>query len=167
MKGKMIKFGLLVCLWILLWLPSIILAQEKPTAVEAKKVVDYFYQGKGQGAILMAHKLCAQIYEEGSLKYECQEEITGGQIQKDREVFLWMSYLVPTGDKADIIIHYKRNNKVRSVSNFELPGSLRYRIWKKIPTDKIGDWQVAIIQEMDDADLNLGDLQYSVTESNQ
>ena len=148
MKGKMIKFGLLVCLWILLWLPSIILAQEKPTAVEAKKVVDYFYQ-------------------EGSLKYECQEEITGGQIQKDREVFLWMSYLVPTGDKADIIIHYKRNNKVRSVSNFELPGSLRYRIWKKIPTDKIGDWQVAIIQEMDDADLNLGDLQYSVTESNQ
>jgi len=165
MKGKMMKIGLLVCL--LLWLPSIIWAQEKPTAVEAKKVVDYFYQGKGQGAILMAHKLCAQIYEEGPLKFECQEEITGGQIQKDREVFLWMNYSVPTGDKADIIIHFKRNNKVRSVSNFELPGALRYRIWKKIPTDKIGDWQVDIIQEMENADLNLGDLKYSVTEATQ
>ena len=162
------KIGLLVCLWILLWLPSIILAQEKPAAAEARKVVDYFYQGKGQGAILMAHKLCAQIYEEeGPLKYECQEEITGGQIQKDREVFLWMNYLVPTGDKADIIIHFKRNNKVRSVSNFELPGSLRYRIWKKIPTDKIGDWQVDIIQEMEDTDLNLGNFQYAVIEANQ
>jgi hypothetical protein len=165
MKGKMMKIGLLVC--VLLWLPSIIWAQEKPTSEEVKKVVDYYYQGKGQGAILMAHKLCAQIYEEGPLKYECQEEITGGQIQKGREVLLWMNYLVPTGDKTDIIIQFKRNNKVRSVSNFALPGALRYRIWKKIPTDKIGDWQVDIIQEMEDTDLNLGDLQYSVTEANQ
>jgi hypothetical protein len=162
MKGKMIKIGLLVCL--LLWLPASILAQEKPAAAEAKKVVDYYHQGKGQGAILVAHKLCAQIYEEGPMKYECQEEITGAQIQKDREVFLWMNYLVPTGDTAGIIIQYKRNNMVRSVSDFELPGSLRYRIWKKIPTDKIGDWQVDIIQELQDSDLNLGNLQYKVTE---
>ena len=162
MKGKMIKIGLLACL--LLWLPASILAQEKPAAAETKKVVDYYYQGKGQGAILMAHKLCTKIYEEGSLKYECQEEITGGQIQKDREVYLWMNYLVPTGDTADIIIQYKRNNKVRSVSDFELPASLRYRIWKTIPTDKIGDWQVGIIQEMQDSDLNLGSLQYKVAE---
>jgi hypothetical protein len=162
MKGKMIKIGLLVCL--LLWLPASILAQEKPSAAEAKKVIDYFYQGKGQGAILMAHKLCTKIYEEGPLKYECQEEITGGQMKKDREVYLWMNYLVPTGDKANIIIQYKRNNMVRSVSDFELPGSLRYRIWKKIPTDKTGEWQVGIIQEMQDSDLNLGSLQYKVTE---
>ena len=162
MKGKMIKIGLLACL--LLWLPASILAQEKPAAAEAKKVIDYFYQGKGQGAILMAHKLCTKIYEEGPLKYECQEEITGGQIKKDREVYLWMNYLVPTGDKANIIIQYKRNNMVRSVSSFELPGSLRYRIWKKIPTDKSGEWQVGIIQEMQDSDLNLGSLQYKVTE---
>jgi len=164
MKGKMITIEILVCFWFLLWLPASILAQEKPAGAEAKKVVNYYYQGKGQGAILMAHKLCSQIYEEGPLKYECQEEITGGQIQKDREVYLWMNYLVPTGDTADIIIQYKRNNKVRSVSNFELPASLRYRIWKKIPTDKIGDWQVNIIQEMQDSDLNLGSLQYKVTE---
>ena len=165
MRSKMMKIGLLVCL--LLWLPAIILAQEKPAAAEAKKVVEYFYQGKGQGTILMAHKLCTQVYEEGPLKYECQEEITGGQVQKDREVFLWMNYLVPTGDTAEIIIHFKRNNKVRSVSSFALPGPLRYRIWKKIPTDKIGDWQVEIIQELEDSDLNLGELKYSVPEATQ
>ena len=74
---------------------------------------------------------------------------------------------MPTGDQTEIIIHFKRNNKVRSVSNFALPGALRYRIWKKIPTEKIGDWQVDIIQELEDTDLNLGTLQYSVTEANQ
>jgi len=165
MRAKMMKIGLLVCL--LVCLPAIILAQDKPTPAETQKVIQYYYQGKGQGVILVAHKLCAQIYEEGPLKFECQQEITGGQIKKDREVFLWMNYLVPAGDKADIIIHYKRNNNVRGVSNFELPGSLRYRIWKKIPTDKIGDWQIGIIQELQDADLNLGELQYSVTEAGQ
>lgn len=165
MKGKMTKMGLLVCL--LLCLPVIILAQEKPTPAETQKVIQYYYQGIGQGAVLTAHKICAKIYEEGPLKFECQEEIAGGQVQKNQEVFLWMNYLVPTRDKADIIIHFKRNNKVRSVSNFELPGSLRYRIWKKIPTDKIGDWQIGIIQELQDADLNLGELQYSVTEASQ
>jgi len=165
MRAKMMKIGLLVCL--LVWLPAIILAQDKPTPAETQKVIQYYYQGKGQGVILMAHKLCAQIYEEGPLKFECQEEITGGEIQKGREVFLWMNYIIPAGDQADIIIHYKRNNNVRSVSNFELPGALRYRIWKKIPTDKTGDWQIGIIQELQDADLNLGELQYSVTEAGQ
>jgi ABC-type Fe3+ transport system substrate-binding protein len=51
MKRKMITIGLLVCFGFLLWLPASILAQEKPAAAEAKKVVDYYYQGKGQGAI--------------------------------------------------------------------------------------------------------------------
>ena len=164
MRYKMM-IGLLACM--LICLPSIVLAQEKPTPSETQKVIQYYYQGVGQGAVLMAHKLCAKIYEEGPLKFECQEEITGGQIQKDQEVFLWMNYLVPTRDKADTIIRYKRNNKVRSVSNFELPSALRYRIWKKIPTDKTGDWQIGIMQELQDADLNLVELPYSVTEAGQ
>ena len=159
------KIGLLV--FLLFCLPSILLAQEKPTPAEAQKVIDYYYQGKGMGAVLVAHKLCSQIYEEGPYKYECQEVVTGGQIEKDREVYLWMNFLVPAGDQPDIIIHFKRNNKVRSVSNLELPGSLRYRTWKKIPTERLGDWEVSIIQELPDTDLNLGQLQYSVVEAGQ
>ena len=159
----MIRIGLLTVG--LLCLPSLILAQERPTAAEAKKVIDYYYQGKGQGAVLVAHTLCAQIYEEGPYKYECQEVITGEQIEKDRDVFLWMSYLVPAGDKPDIIIHFKRNSKVRSVINLELPGAMRYRTWKKIPTEKLGDWEISIIQELADTDLKLEELTYSVIEA--
>ncbi len=157
------KIGLLI--FLLLCLPPLLLAQERPAPAEAKKVVDYYFQGKGQGAVLMAHNLCAQIYEEGPLKYECQEIITGKQIEKDREVFLWMSYLIPAGDKPDIIIHFKRNSKVRSVINLELPGAIRYRTWKKIPTGKIGDWQISIIQELADTDLKLEELNYAVIEA--
>ena len=159
------KLGLLI--FLLLGLPCILLAQEKPSPAEAQKVIDYYYQGKGLGAVLVAQKLCAQIYEEGPYKFECQEIITGGQVEQGREAFLWMNYLVPTGDQPDIIIHFNRNNKVRSVSNFVLPGALRYRTWKKIPTDKLGDWEVSIIQELPDTDLNLGQLQYSVVEAGQ
>lgn len=78
-----------------------------------------------------------------------------------------MNFLVPAGDQPDIIIHFKRNNKVRSVSNLELPGALRYRTWKKIPTEKLGDWEVSIIQELADTDLNLGQFQYSVVDAGQ
>ena len=159
------KLGLLTVL--LLCLPCILLAQEKPTPAEARKVIDYYYQGKGQGAVLVDSKLCSQIYEEGPYKYECQEVVTGGQIEKDREVFLWLNFLVPAGDQPDIIIHFKRNNKVRSVSNLAPPGALRYRTWKKIPTERMGDWEVSIIQELADTDLNLGEIQYSVVEAGQ
>ena len=151
----------------LLCLPAILLAQEKPTPAEAKKVIDYYYQGKGQGAVLVESKLCSQIYEEGPYKYECQEVVTGGQIEKDREVSLWMNFLVPAGDQPDIIIHFKRNNKVRGVSNLELPGAVRYRTWKKIPTERLGDWEISIIQELPDTDINLGEIQYSVVEAGQ
>jgi hypothetical protein len=48
MKGKMMKIGLLVCLWFLLWLPSSSLAQYSPAAAEAKMVVECYYQGKAR-----------------------------------------------------------------------------------------------------------------------
>ena len=159
------KLGLFT--FLLLGLPCILLAQEKPTPAEAKKVIDYYYQGKGSGAVLVGHKLCSQIYEDGPYKYECQEVVTGDQIEKDREVFLWMNFLVPAGDQPDIIIHFKRNNKVRGASNLELPGAVRYRTWKNIPTERLGDWEISIIQELPDTDLDLGTLQYSVVEAGQ
>ena len=159
------KIGLLTIL--LFCLPSILLAQDKPTSAEVQEVINYYYQGKGQGAVLVAHKLCAQIYEEGPYKFECQEVISGGQIEQNREAFLWMNYLVPAGDNPEIIIHFIRNNKVRSVQNLELPGAIRYRTWKKIPTEKLGDWKVSIIQELADSDLNLGEINYSVVEASQ
>jgi hypothetical protein len=156
------KIGILA--FLIFCLPAFIFAQERPAPEEAQKVVDYYNQGKGSGAILMAHKLCQEVYEEGQGKYECKTEVTDAKIGKGQEIYLWMSFLVPAGDKADLFIQFKRKNNVRHVLKLELPSAVRYRTWKKIPADKIGDWELSIIQELEDGDLNLGALSYSVTE---
>ncbi|NIS72180.1 MAG: hypothetical protein GTO12_25615 [Proteobacteria bacterium] len=151
----------------LLFLPNVILAQDKPTPEEAKKVIDYYYGGKGKGVVLVDHKLCQEIYEAGVEKYECRREIADREIRKGQELYLWMRFLVPAGDKAEILLQFRRKDKVRKVLPIVLPGSLRYRTWKKIPTDKTGTWEVTFVQEMEDRDFNLGSLQYSVVGAKQ
>ncbi len=76
-----------------------------------------------------------------------------------------MNLLVPAGDKAEILLQFKRKEKVRKVLPISLSGSPRYRTWKKLATDKSGDWKVSIVQEMEERDLDLGELEFSVVEA--
>lgn len=138
-------------------------AQEKPTSDEARKVINYYYHGKGKGAILMDQNICEKIgQEDGADKNECVEKVNPSQIQVGQELYLWMNFLVPFDDSADIIITFSRKGKVRRTSNLKLAGATRYRTWKKIPTDKAGQWTVYILQELDDQDLELGSMQFTV-----
>jgi len=161
MKKVFVLGFLLICL------PVLIFAQDRPAPKEARRVIDYYYNGKGKGAILMDYKLCQEVPEKGPEKYECKREITDGKIKQGQEVFLWMNFLVPAGDKAEILLQFKRKEKVRKVLPVSLSGSPRYRTWKKIPTDKTGNWKVSIVQEMEDRDLDLGELELSVVETKQ
>ena len=153
--------------FLLICLPTLVFAQDRPTPNEARRVIDYYYNGKGKGAILMDYKLCQEIPEKGPEKYECKREISDWKIKQGQEVFLWMNFLVPAGDKAEILLQFRRKDKVRKVVPISLSGSPRYRTWKKIPTDKIGNWKVSIVQEMEDRDLNLGEFEFSVVEAKQ
>lgn len=139
-------------------------AQDRPTAAETLKVIDYYYNGKGQGAVLMDRYLCRKVGKEGALKNQCLDK-AAGQVPVGQEVFLWMNYLVPVGDHADIIINFSRQGKVRHTARAKLAGATRYRIWKKAPTDKAGQWSVSIIQELENKDLEIGTLQYGVGQS--
>ena len=143
-------------------------AEEKPTPDEARKVIDYYYHGKGKGAILMDTTICEKVgQEEGPDKNECLNSVNPGQIQQNQEVHLWMNYLVPLNDTADIILAFSRKGKVRRTANIKLAGASRYRTWKKIPTDKAGQWTVSILQELEDQDLELGSMQFTVTAASQ
>ncbi len=112
----------------------------------------------------MERKLCQEIPEKGAEKYECKGEITDRRVKKGQKVFLWMNFLVPAGDQAEILLQFQRKDRVRRVLPVSLSGSPRYRTWKKIPTDKTGNWKVSFVQEMEDADLNLGEFEFSVFE---
>ena len=143
-------------------------AEEKPTPDEARKVIDYYYHGKGKGAILMDMAICEKVgQEEGPDKNECLDSINTGQIQLNQEVHLWMNFLVPVNDTADIILAFSRKGKVRRTANLKLAGASRYRTWKKIPTDKAGQWTVSILQELEDQDLELGSMQFTVVAASQ
>ncbi len=143
-------------------------AEEKPTPDEARKVIDYYYHGKGKGAILMDMTICEKVgQEEGPDKNECLDSVNPGQIQLNQELHLWMNFLVPLNDNADIILAFSRKGKVRRTANIKLAGASRYRTWKKIPTDKAGQWTVSILQELEDQDLELGSMQFTVTAAGQ
>ena len=156
---------ILIILFITVLIVSPVAAQERPTAEETRNVITYYYEGQGSGAVLMDHKLCQEIGQEGPDKNECINAIDPGQITQDQELFLWMSYLVPSETNADIIVTFSRREQVRRTASVKLTSATRFRTWKKIPTNKTGLWTVAVIQEMADKDLDLGSLQYTVSQA--
>ncbi len=139
-------------------------AETKPSPADAQKVIDYYYNGAGQGALLMDYALCREVDQEGEQKNECTSKVTDGKVYKGEKTFLWMKMLVPSGDRADLLIQFTRNNKIRKVINTTATGSIRFRTWKVIPTDKTGTWSVSILQETESNDLHLGSLEYTVVD---
>ena len=144
-----------------------VIAQEKPTSAEVKKVLDYYFQGRGQSAILVESKLCQRVSEQGETKNECVVEMADARIAKGKDAYLWMNFLVPAGDQANILVQYSRMDRVRDTSTVSLRAATRYRTWKKIPTSTVGDWKVNIVQEMDGADVDVGQMEFSIVEDQQ
>lgn len=157
---------LAVVLALLFSIPFVVHA-ERPTPEEAFKVINYYQKGRGQGAVLMQLKLCPVVFPEGPDKNECEVEITNGIVGKGQKVYLWMNFLVPTDDVAEILIEYKRKNRIRKVQDLSIPSATRYRLWKSIPTNKTGDWEIKVIQENESEDIILGSIKYKVVEDPQ
>lgn len=149
---------------ILLCQPALALAHDKPTPEEAQKVINYYFHGKGQGVVPMEYKFCRQVALKGENKNECVSEISAKALKKGQEAYLWMNFLVPAGEQAKLLLQYSRNNMVRDTSNFSLGGATRYRVWKRVPTTTAGDWKVKLVQEMEQADVEVGQLEYSVAD---
>lgn len=147
--------------------PLAAVAQDKPTPEEARKVINYYFNGKGHGVIPMEYKLCKEVAQKGEMKNECVTEISNKKVAKGEEAYLWMNFLVPAGEESKILLQYSRKNMVRDTSSVSLGGATRYRIWKKIPTSTTGDWKVSLIQEMDNSDVKIGQVEFSVVEAGQ
>ena len=143
------------------------MAQDRPSPEEARKVINYYFNGKGQGVIPMEYKLCKEISKIGDAKNECIAELSGKTIAKGEEVYLWMNFLVPAGEESRILLQYSRKGKVRNTSNISLGGATRFRTWKKIPTATSGEWKVTMIQELENSDMDIGHLEFSVIDAAQ
>lgn len=140
-------------------------ATEKPTADETRKVITYYFTGQGNGAVLMDKVMCGEIGQEDPDKNECIYVIDPGRIGQNQELYIWMSFLVPSEATADILVSFNHKGKVRRTGSVKLKGATRFRTWKKIPTHKTGQWTATITQEMEDKDLELGSIQYTVVDT--
>ena len=155
---------LIIIATVLAILPSLCLAVTKPSSKETKKVIDYYNSGKGNGAVLVDSKLCSEMGKEEDSKNECIQSFSGNDIKIGDEIYLWMNFMIPVDDTAEIIITYTRNNRIRKTQGITLNSTFRYRTWKKIATDKPGKWTIQIFQEIGDKDIDIGSLTYNVTE---
>jgi hypothetical protein len=159
--------GIMKKLWILVLvlvgLPLSAGAVDRPTPQQALAVVDYYFNGQGQGALLMAYALCSEVAPEGEDKNECRKPADAAALPLGSEVFIWMNFLVPADEEASLLISFTRKDRVRKTTDLTLKGAIRYRTWKPVPTDKPGQWTVTIVQEMPDRDVELGSFAYTVT----
>jgi len=138
-------------------------AVDKPSGEEVKRVMDYYKNGQGLGAVLVDTKITSGVHSKGENKNEAIDEIVATEIQLNDKAFVWMNFLVPTQDKANLFFEFKRKGKARRAEEMSINGTTRYRTWKKLPTNKLGEWEVIITQELsDDNEIQLAKINYTV-----
>lgn len=147
-----VVFGLMLGL-----APVLSFAGDKPTPEEAKKVLDFYYHGKGMGAVLVDTKICRDVQREGDEKSECAGDITGQTVKKGDAAYVWMAFMAPNGEEPqNIIVQFELNGVARSVKNISVPGQLRARTWVKFTFDKVGSWKVKIVHDTGSSTDQLG-----------
>lgn len=140
-------------------------AADVPTSAEAKKVLDYYYKGQGQGVVLIENKLCENIDKEGDNKNNCADTLSPASLKVKQKLNLWMAFLVPNNDPVqNIIIQFEHNGIARMVKDVKVSGSVRYRTWRKVSFSKAGNWTVKIIHDKGDDVQLLDTLNLVVTE---
>lgn len=145
----------LIAIAFLSLIPAAVLAA-KPTSEEAKKVLDFYFNGQGLGVVLADSKLCRDIEREGDQKNECAGELDSA-ITKGESVYVWMNFMVPNGEeKQNVIVQFENNNVTRMVKNIEVRGGLRFRTWRKVIFEKLGNWEIKIIHDKGDGTELLG-----------
>ncbi len=151
-----VLFMLIIILPVSLW------GLDRPSALEVKKVIDYYKYAKDSGVILVESTLCHEIYRSGPKKNDPQTIATTTSFKKGEKVYLWMKFLVPEKLKANIHFEYRRKGKVRVVDDLLISTATRYRSWKKLPTNKTGTWEIFISQELENRDIELSTITYTV-----
>ena len=72
---------LIIIAAIIAFIPAHVIAVEKPSPKETKKVMDYYNNGKGGGAVLVDYTLCQEMGKEEESKNECIRPIPGNDIK--------------------------------------------------------------------------------------
>jgi hypothetical protein len=142
--------------------PSL-LAEGKPSTTEAKKVIDFYLNGQGQGVVLTESKVCADVSKEGANKYECVSEKDPASLAAGEAAYLWMSYMVPENtSEQKIVIKFEKDGEAKITKDFTVSGSLRYRAWRMFRLHSAGDWTAKIYHESRESSEMIGSQDFKV-----
>lgn len=125
-------------------LVSFSFAAETPTSAEAKKVLDFYYNGTG--VVLADMVICEKV--EGN---QPVNPVDPSMLVKGQQYMVWMSFIVPQDAKNEaILIQFNKNGVTRSLKNATVNGSFRYRTWKGFVPSSEGNWEILISNEKGD-----------------
>jgi len=132
---------------------------------KVKEVMEYYHNGKT--IVLVESVFCSEIAKEGDMKNECATPVDPKSIVKGSKTYVWMNFFVPGDDvdKANVLVQYKHKGRAIDSSEISMSQSIRYRTWRRLATQKEGDWQISIEQENENGYVNLGTLDYTVVDS--
>jgi len=150
---------------VILLFPSAGISGEKPTPDEVKKVMAHYYNGQGKGVYIVDAKFCADVHDSGPEKHNCKDEFKNNKVPKDSTAVLWFNFFGPEDDKASIHYEFKNDGRTRKVGDFTITGAYRYRTRISIPSDRAGEWEISLSQELENGDIDLGTFKYRVAEN--
>ena len=133
-----------------------------PTPEATKEVLEHFWNGSTP--ILVESKFCADIGKDGANKNECVSEVDPAAVAKGQKVYLWLNFMVPQDTAPSISILFSRKGRPERSADVNLKGSLRYRTWTTLPTEKAGDYAIQVDQDINDNFTTLKSLTYKVGE---
>ncbi|MDH3974711.1 MAG: hypothetical protein OEV42_10580 [Deltaproteobacteria bacterium] len=118
----------------------------KVSSDEARRVIDYYYTGKGGGAVFLKAALCKEVIKEGPEKNNCGTPVDESNFPMNEEITAWASFLVPQGDSDTIYVEFKNMGMVWKVRELKVKGSVRYRSWTAYKLDRPGKWTISFKQ---------------------
>lgn len=119
-----------------------------PVSKEVKKVVDYYYNGKAKGPLLVDFVPCLKVNldPKSSSQYSCKTRAKGS-LKKGTKISAWTNWLVPEkGNYDDIMIQFVHDGIVRSTQDITLNAGIRKRAFRTIALNKTGKWQIKVLR---------------------
>ena len=139
-------------------------AYAKVSSDEARRVIDYYHNGSGGGAVFLEAALCKEVVKEGPNKNNCGPSIDSSNFPLGDVIVVWGSFLVPMGDTDTIYVEFENMGMVWQIRELNVKGALRYRSWASYRLRKPGKWTISLkaLDEENQQSILLKELEVTV-----
>ena len=119
-----------------------------PPTDEVRHVMDYFYNGKDRGPVLVELKACIKVdsAKDSPTKSECIEEAKG-PVKVNTTILGWTMWFMPKGAVYDdVSLQFAHEGTVRSTVDVKLDSEGRSRTWRPQSLSKKGKWTITAVR---------------------